>query len=419
MKTPLLIALAVLCAACTTNAPSVGTHGITAIHRSAVVVDTHVDIPPNYATAQVNPSERGDMQVDLPKMREGGVDVAFFIVYVKQGVRNAAGYAGAYKAALAKFDAIARQSDLYGSQIGLARSARETKALLADAKLVAMIGVENAYSIGTDLSRIAEFHRRGARYMSLTHAGHNDLADSANPIGKTLVSATPEHGGLSALGREAIGEMNRLGIMVDVSHSSEQTTLQAAAISRAPIIASHSAVEGLAPIARNLSDAELDAIAGSGGVAQIVAFDWYLKPPAPEKVKAVVALRKSLGLTSAAAFQAMTPLERTAYREQLSALHKQWPRASVRDFVDHIDYAIRRIGVDHVGIASDFGGGGGVEGWDNAAQSANVTAEMLRRGYSNADIAKIWGGNLLRVLSEVEHTAADLQDIGNHESCCP
>lgn len=394
------------------------TNRIAAIHHQAVVVDTHVDIPPNYATTQVNPSQRGDMQVDLPKMREGGVDVVFFIVYVKQGARDEKAYADAYEAALAKFDAIARQSTLYGSQIGLARSSHEVEAYLADGKLVAMIGVENSYPIGTQLSRIAEFHRRGARYMSLTHAGHNDLADSANPIGKTLLSATPEHGGLSTLGRAAVAEMNRLGIMVDVSHSSEQTTLQAATLSHAPIIASHSAVESLAPIARNLSDAELDAIANSGGVAQIVAFDWYLKPPAADKVKAVIALRKAFGLTSAAAFQAMTRAERETYRAQMSALHEKWPRAGVGDFVDHIDYAVRRIGVDHVGIASDFGGGGGINGWDNAAQTPSVTAEMLRRGYSRADIAKIWGGNLLRVLRKVERVAKDLQSTGGTKACC-
>lgn len=412
MKIYLFAGFAMLCTACAVKAPLLDAD-VAAIHRQAVVVDSHVDIPPNYATPQADPGKRGDGQVDLPKMREGGVDVVFFVVYVKQGERDAPGYGEAYKAAVAKFDAIARQTALYGDRIGLARSLGEVEALLADGKMVAMIGVENAYPIGTDLSRIAEFHRRGARYMSLTHAGHNDLADSANPIGKTLVSATPEHGGLSAFGRKAIAEMNRVGIMVDVSHASEQTALQAAALSQAPIIASHSAIESLAPIARNLSDAELDAIASTRGVAQIVAFDWYLKTPAREKIHAVVALRKALGLTSAAAFQAMTGAELSAYREQLSVLHEKWPRAGIRDFVDHIDYAVARIGVDHVGIASDFGGGGGIDGWDSAAQTPNVTAEMAQRGYSPADIAKIWGGNLLRVLGEVERVSQGLKRTGD------
>lgn len=385
-------------------------HGPSAasIHADAIVIDTHVDIPPNYATPEADPGAPGDMQVDLPKMVSGGLDVAFFIVYVKQGERTASGYAEAHKAALVKFDAIHRQSAIHGDRIELARTAADVERIQAAGKLAAMIGVENSFSVGTDLGLLGDFHTRGARYMSLTHAGHNDLADSANPIGKTLETAKPEHGGLSDLGSRAVLEMNRLGIMVDVSHASEASTLQAAALSRAPIIASHSAVEALSPIARNLSDDELDAIKRSRGVTQIVAFDWYLRPPKMEKVKAILAIRDAFGIKTAADLMALSTADKTAMREKIEAAHKQWPRTTVSDLVDHIDYAVKRIGIDHVGIASDFGGGGGIDGWDNASQTPNVTAELVRRGYSGEDITKIWGGNLLRVLRDVEQVAADL-----------
>ena len=378
------------------------------IHATAIVIDTHVDIPPNYATAEVDPGLLGNMQVDLPKMVSGGVDVAFFIVYVKQGERSEAGYAEAWQAAIAKFEAIHRQSEIHGERIELARTAADVERILAEGKLVAMIGVENSFPIGTNLSLIKDFYARGARYMSLTHAGHNDLADSANPIGRTLETATPEHGGLSELGRHALLEMNKVGIIVDVSHASEATTLQTAALSRAPIIASHSAVEALSPISRNLSDQELDAIKKSGGVAQIVAFDWYLRPPKMEKVKAILAVRKTFGIKTAGDIQALGVEDKQALRERIEATHKRWPRTTVNDLVDHIDYAVKRIGIEHVGIASDFGGGGGIERWDNASQTPEVTAEMVRRGYSSKDISKIWGGNLLRVLSDVEHVASEL-----------
>lgn len=405
--TTFLLGATLLLAGCAAS-PSPTELATDSIHAAAIVVDTHVDIPPNYATAEVDPSVLGDMQVDLPKMVSGGVDVAFFIVYVKQGERSESGYAEARQAAITKFDAIHRQSEIHGESIELAQTAASVERILAEGKLVAMIGVENSFPIGTDLGLIEDFYDRGARYMSLTHAGHNDLADSANPTGRTLETAEPEHGGLSDLGHRAVLEMNRLGIMVDVSHASEATTLQAAALSRAPIIASHSAVEALSPIARNLSDQELDAIKASGGVAQIVAFDWYLRPPQMEKVKAILAARDAFGIKSAADLQALSAADKAALRERIEATHKQWPRTTISDLVDHIDYAVNRIGVDHVGIASDFGGGGGIDGWDDASQTPDVTAELVRRGYSTEDISKIWGGNLLRILRDVERVATEL-----------
>jgi membrane dipeptidase len=348
------------------------------------------------------------MQVDLPKMREGGLDAGFFIVYVAQGPLTPEGYADAYTAAVAKFDAIHKQAEQYPDQIELAASAGDVERIVSSGKLASCIGVENLYPAGPDISKIAEFYTRGARYMSLTHSGDNEFADSANAQGKLDEASTEIHGGLTDMGRAAIAEMNRLGVMVDVSHSSETTTLQAIEASQAPVIASHSALRALNDIPRNLSDKALAALAAKGGVAQIVAFDNYLKMPKPEKLAAVKALREELGLTTPAAWKAITPETRAAYMARLKELHQQFGRASISDLVDHIDYAVAVAGIDHVGIASDFGGGGGIDGWDDASQTANVTRELVKRGYAEADIAKLWGGNLLRVWRAVEDVAQEI-----------
>jgi len=202
--------------------------------------------------------------------------------------------------------------------------------------------------------------------------------------------------------------MNRLGIMVDVSHGSKHTALDAMRLSRAPVIASHSGVAGVLPHPRNMDDETLLALRDDGGVIQVVAYDEYLKARPEEEVAALRELRASVGLTSRGGFDGLTPEQRARYDEGLSAIHERWPAATVRDLVDHIDYAVRLIGIDHVGISSDFGGGGGIVGWSDASETRNVTAELEARGYSRADIAKLWSGNLLRVWREVERVSADL-----------
>jgi membrane dipeptidase len=376
------------------------------IHARILTLDTHIDIPLDYATPKADPGVRGDMQVDLPKMDEGKLDAGFFIVYVGQGPETPEGYADAYKQAIQKFEAIHRQAGEYPDRIEMAYSPDDVERIVASGKHASCIGVENLYPAGPDTSKIAEFYERGARYMSLTHSGDNHLADSANLQGQLDQPSQEIHGGLTGIGRAAIAEMNRLGVMVDVSHSSEATTLQAIEASTAPVIASHSAMRGVYDIARNLSDKALDALAAKGGVVQVVAFDSYLREPKPEKVAAVKALREKLGLTTPAAWKAITPEQRAAYMARLKELHAQYGRAGLADLVDHIDYAVKRVGIDHVGIASDFGGGGGIDGWEDASETANVTRELLKRGYSEADIAKLWGGNLLRVWRAVEAARA-------------
>lgn len=390
-----------------------------AIHAKVLSIDTHVDIAPanftenapNYATKLPR------TQVDLVKMEEGGLVGAFLIVYVGQASTLVdTSFARANAQALEKFDAIHRLTDkLAPTRAEIAYTAADARRIFASGKRVIFIGVENGFPIGSDLSNVEKFFRRGGRYMSLAHNGHSQLSDSntGERDGVWL------HNGLSPLGKQVIAEMNRLGMMIDVSHPSKQSMLQTVALSKAPIIGSHSGVRALCGHSRNMDDEQLDALKKNGGVIQLVAFNSYVKcNPArdAERTAAVDALRKEYGITAtgradlAAAIQALPDAKRNEYlakQEDITARrYPADPAATVKDFVNHIDYVVKRIGINHVGISSDFDGGGGVDGWRNASESLNVTAELVRRGYTNAEIEKIWGGNLLRVMEQVEKVAA-------------
>jgi membrane dipeptidase len=386
------------------------------IHERVLTIDTHDDIPANFATDEVDPGVRGDRQVDIPKMREGGLDVGFFIVYVGQTERTPENYEAAKEAALTKFAAIHRMTDsLYSDQIELAYSPADVLRIHEAGKLVAAIGIENGYVIGQDLSLLQRYHELGARYITLAHGGHNDIADSATPR-ENLGDAEEEHDGVSAFGEDVIREMNRLGIMVDVSHISKDAMLDAVRLSRAPVIASHSSTRALADHPRNMDDEQLQALKANGGVMQTVAFDSYVKVAAPEKRSAIQALRDSLGITGFGAMRNLSDEARSTYDRRMQDIETQWPGATVSDFVDHIDHAVNLIGIDHVGISSDFDGGGGVVGWNDASETLNVTAELVRRGYTEAQIAQLWSGNTLRVWREVERVAQELQGAAAVES---
>jgi len=397
------------------------------IHERVITLDTHVDIPGTFGTPGV--SDAGEMtrsKVDLPKMREGGLDTVFFIAYVGQPREddwglNEEGYAAALEAAMQKMNGIHRfAEEMRPDEIGLATSAADVERIAGEGKLVATIGIENGYPMGEDLSLIARFKELGAGYMGITHTGHNQLGDAHSPADQPL------HGGLSDLGREAVAEMNRQGIMVDVSHAGRQTTLDVMEVSQAPIIASHSGVQAVRDVTRNLSDEELMALKENGGVAQMVALGSYVKDTA-ERSAAMQALREELGVRGGrgggrggGAAPEMTDEDRQAQQEAQAEFARrvaadidpQFPAANVQDFVDHIDYAVDLIGIDHVGISSDFDGGGGIVGWNDATETFNVTLELVRRGYSEEEIGKIWSGNLLRVWAEVEEVAQRLQAEG-------
>ncbi|MEQ8329240.1 MAG: dipeptidase [Longimicrobiales bacterium] len=376
-----------------------------AIHTRVLTIDTHDDIPFDFATDEVDPLD-ADRQVNLEKMRAGGLDAGFFIVYVGQTERTPENYRQAQQDAMTKFDAIRRMTyEMYPDQIELAYTADDVERIHESGKLVAAIGIENGYVVGRDLSLLERYHELGARYITLAHGGHNDIADSATPR-DNLDSEPAEHGGLSEYGEEVVAEMNRLGIMVDVSHISKDAALHAMRVSRAPVIASHSSTRAVADHPRNMDDETLLALRENGGVIHIVALGGYVKTR-PEFDVARDALWAEMGITGRADFQNLTADQRAEYDRRMAELDEQYPPATVADFVDHIDHAVRVIGIDYVGISSDFDGGGGIVGWQDASETENVTVELVRRGYTEEEIAKLWSGNLLRVWREVERVAAE------------
>ena len=409
-----------------------------AIHDRVIKLDTHNDIEPNYFTPECNYTMRLTTQVNLPKMIEGDMDVSFMIVYVGQGPLTPDGYNNAYKQAIAKFAAIHRLTEqIAPDKIRLALTSADVIKLHEKGFRIAVIGVENGYPIGLDLKRVKEFYDRGARYMSLAHNGNSQLSDSNTGESQGYLY----HNGLSSLGREVIAEMNRLGMMIDVSHPSKGSMMETVKLSKAPIIASHSSVRALANVSRNMDDEQLLALKKNGGVIQMVALSAYLKSDPPERTAALAKLRDEFsvrgprnavappqprcpiedtrnvsaargGGTAVAGLDALSPARRAEYDKRVAEIDAKWPAAgpaTVKDFVNHIDYAVKLIGIDHVGISSDFDGGGGIDGWNSAAEAFNVTLELVRRGYTEQQIAKLWGGNLLRVWSDVEKVARDLQ----------
>src|SRR5215510_3007294 len=399
-----------------------------AIHEKVITLDTHIDFSPGDLAGERNYSQRLETQFNLPKMIDGGLDALFFSIYVGQtreaqnpDAFQAAGYARAYKAAIEKFDAVHRFiQEIAPNKIDLALNAADVRRINGQRKKVALIGVENGYPVGEEIARVQEFYDRGARYMSLTHNGHNQLADS-----HTGERDGWKWNGLSPLGKQVIAEMNRLGIMIDVAHASKETMMQTAALSKAPIIASHSASRALCDVSRNMDDEQLQSLKKTGGVIQVFAYSSFVKttrPDSPERAAALAALRKEFSLPEPtgpgqrARFQsALTQLSagnRTEYEKKLVEIDKAHPGdspATIKDFVDHIDYAVKLIGIDHVGISSDFDGGGGVIGWNDASETFNVTLELVRRGYTEKKIEKLWGANLLRVMDKVQRIAKELQ----------
>lgn len=415
------------------------------IHDRVLKLDTHNDIDPSHFTPECNYTKRLTTQVNLPKMVEGDMDVSFMIVYVGQGPLTPEGYDNAYKQAIAKFEAIHRFTEkIAPDSTGLALTPAQVRSLHKSGKRIVVIGVENGYPIGLDIKRVQEFFDRGARYMSLAHNGNSQLADSNTGEAQGY----NYNNGLSPLGKQVIAEMNRLGIMVDLSHPSKGANMEAMRLSKAPVIASHSSVRAVADHSRNMDDEQLLALKKNGGVVQVVGFAGYVKVDSKERAAALNKLRAEIfpngfgglgggggrsgragaggcpvedpehppamgrGGRSGAFLSLLPPDKRAAYEKGMADIDAKYPpgpRANVKDFVDHIDYAVKLIGIDHVGISSDFDGGGGIDGWNSAAEAFNVTLELVRRGYTEEQIGKMWSGNLLRVWADVEKVAQKLQ----------
>jgi len=336
------------------------------IHDEVITIDTHCDIDLKNFTDDYNYSIDTDSQVNIPKINEGGLDVPWLVVYTAQDSLNKNGYEKAYENAINKFEAIHRLINNYSNgQMSLATSSSDVFDIVNSGRKAVMIGVENAYPIAENIDIINEFYERGARYMSLSHNGHNQLSDSNTGESDGFYL----HNGLSDLGKKAVIRMNELGMIIDISHPSKESIIETLELSKAPLIASHSSARQLCNHARNLDNELLELIKQNGGVVQTVAFATYLK-------------------------------EENTYDPS---------KVSVKHLVDHIDYMVSYIGIDHVGISSDFDGGGGVLNWKDASETFNVTHELVKRGYSKEQIKKLWGLNLLRVLDEVEKTSKELR----------
>ncbi len=395
------------------------------IHERTITLDTHCDINIKNFTDSINYTQRLESQVNLPKMKEGGLDVPWFIVYTGQDSLNDNGYKKAYDNAISKFDAIHRLVKEYApDQIELALTSDDVRRIHAEGKKIAMIGIENGYPIGTDISNVKKFYDLGGRYMSLAHNGHSQLSDS-NTGEKDSIWL---HNGLSDLGKEVISEMNRYGMMVDISHPSKEAIKQMIALSKSPVIASHSSARALCNHSRNLDDEQLMWIKENGGVVQTVALNSYVNAQKVEARDAALQainrqIADSLGVKwydSRKEIMALDTNEQEAFFEYYQkvvglANHKAKtidgfpPAVNVADYIDHIDYLVEKIGVEHVGISSDFDGGGGIEGWNDASETFNVTLELVKRGYTEDQIAKLWSGNLLRVLDECQKIAKEIQ----------
>ena len=368
-------------------------------------IDTHVDIPDDYMRdARFDVGTETQLRVDLAKMERGGLDAAFFVIYVEQGPLTAEGYATAMATAERKYSAIEMMVERYPDRIRLATSPGDVVANHDAGLLSAMIGIENGYSLGRSLDALDAAHARGARYLGLTHTGHNAICTSSG--------TRPEFGdepagdrGLSGFGRSVVLRANALGMMVDVSHASDACVRDVLGVSAAPVIASHSSARALVDHPRNLPDELLRAIAARGGVVQAVAYREFVKSDAA-RAEAEAALQARVAESAGAeVYDSVLHGALPMAVEGMRAIEARFPMASLEEYVDHIAHMVDVAGVDHVGIASDFDGGGQVTGWSDASETANVTAALRARGFDDEEIAKIWGGNLLRVWRAAEAVA--------------
>jgi membrane dipeptidase len=379
------------------------------IHDRVLTVDTHCDtasrLPGGTWDIGVRhePGERASGKIDLPRMAEGGLDSEFFAVFVGQGERTEQGYARVKEWALKTLDAIRAMCAEYPSLVGLALTPDDAYRLEKEGRRAAFIGMENGYPVGKTLSNLEEYYKLGVRYVTLCHSRDNDICDSSTD------RQDPEDRGLSDFGREVVAECNRMGMIIDVSHASDKSFYDVLKVSKAPIIASHSSCRALCASPRNLSDEMIRALAGNGGVIQICFLSSYVRTPKPnpEREKAFKELQAKYGARRDIQDEAV----RKKAMEEYEGLNAKYPeeKATLQELVDHIEHVIKVVGIDYVGIGTDFDGGGGVEGCDDVSQMFRVTEELVRRGRTEKEIAKIWGGNIMRVFGRVIAISRELK----------
>jgi membrane dipeptidase len=370
-----------------------------AIHKKALTLDSHTDTPlmlyrPGFDISQKNdPRNRGG-KIDFPRMEEGSLDAVFFAVFVGQGERTAEGNQKAKERALDVFEKVHKTISMYSEKAEIALTSKDAMKLKKLGKRAIYLGLENGYPLGNDINMVKEYYRLGARYITLSHTKNNDICDSSND--------KEEHGGLTDFGRKVINEMNRIGMMVDVSHISDKAFYDVIKTSLTPVVASHSNARAICDNPRNLTDDMLLALKNNGGVVQVCILSAYVtkQEPNPEKEAAREALREKYNH-----FIGLSEEKSNIAREEWSAIERKYPTplASVSELADHIDHIVRIAGINHVGIGTDFDGGGGLSDCFDVSQIGNITLELVRRGYSEEEIQKIWSGNFLRVFEEVEN----------------
>lgn len=372
------------------------------IHERALTVDTHVDTPfmldqPGWDIGKENDPRKRGGKVDFPRMKKGGLDAIFFAVFIGQAIRTPEGHKKAKESALEQFEAIQKAIKKHPDLAELALNADDAAKIEKKGKRAIYIGIENGYPVGNDIELVKTFYDLGARYITLCHTRNNDICDSS--------TAEPEHNGLSEFGKKVVKEMNRLGMLVDVSHISDKSFYDVLEVSSVPVLASHSNARAVCDSPRNLTDDMLKKLAANGGVIQVCVLGEYVKkmPQNPERRKAFQELRKKYKN-----FNKMSEAEKKKGRDEWMEINFKYPQVlpNVKDLVDHIDHIVKVAGIDHVGIGTDFDGGGGLEDCFDVSQMGNITLELVKRGYSEEDIRKIWGGNFFRVFREVERKAA-------------
>jgi len=377
------------------------------IHNKILTLDSHCDTPLTILNQNINMGVRNNTQktgtkVDFPRMKEGGLDASFFAVFLGQGKRNDEANKKAKAKALNIFDAIHKSIKENPEQAELALTVKDAYRIEKSGKRAIYIGIENGYPIGKDIGNIEEFYNLGTRYITLCHSSNNDICDSSTD------KKGSEHDGISSFGEQVVKEMNRLGIMVDVSHVSDKSFYDAIELSRIPVIASHSSARAICDHPRNMNDEMLRALATNGGVIQLCILNSYIKtqPPNPEREDAFKKLREKYNN-----YEDLTKEQQTEASKAWRQIDVDFPGvlADVSDAVDHIDHIVKVAGIDHVGIGTDFDGGGGISGFFDISEAGNVTYELVKRGYSKKDIEKIWSGNFMRVFKQTEEYAKQIQ----------
>ncbi len=370
------------------------------IHEKVLTVDTHTDTPmmlrsSTFDIGQSNDPRKGGGKVDFPRMKKGGLDAVFFAVFVGQGPRTPEGREKAKQNAISQFKLIKKAVGDYPELAELALRSSDAAEIEKKGKKGIYIGIENGYPVGSDISLVKMFYELGGRYITLCHTQNNDICDSSTD------RKGEEHNGLSEFGKKVVKEMNRIGMIIDVSHISDKSFYDVIKISEAPVIASHSCARAVCDNPRNLSDDMLKLIAEKGGVIQLCILSEYIKKPKPypERDNALKKLRVEYEN-----YSKLSEEEKAKVREKWYAINRKYPRelATVAEAVDHIDHIVKVAGIDHIGIGTDFDGGGALADCYDSSELWRITYELVKRGYSEEDIRKIWGENFFRVFKAIE-----------------